>query len=413
MKNSKKPVFSLIIPTYNRADFLPLAIKSVLRQTFNDFELIVSNGGSTDNTAEVVAKLGDKRVRYFESKERLSIGDNYQNGLNHATGEYITFLGDDDAFAPTMLERVKRVIDERRAKLVVFRVSLYYHHDDVELHSQKKVLSNTLVLSRNTGEITKFEKREAIENLFLHYQLTEKGQVNPKFIVPYLANAVYHHEIFSNLSRKREKLFATTPADMYLAAAVFFATDFYYCLDEPLHVWSNWGGNSTASPHRRGNKLREHYEKLLDGATLNYTPLKFALPQNLYANAILQAKHDFAADENFEIDWASYYVGVYDDLLNLKSKGVETQRETEEFHRVLAAEPIELQQRVRRKISSPQFIARQIVRGKLPLAKNFLKRIIRGKAATEQVFVRGDEAGFKDFLEAAQFLESEILPKKF
>ncbi len=108
-----KPLFSVLMPTYNRAHLLPLAIKSVLRQSFEDFEIIVSNGGSTDDTKDVVAGFNAPRIRYVESETRLKIGDNYQNALAHATGEYLTFLSDDDAFAPVMLERVKRVIVEQ------------------------------------------------------------------------------------------------------------------------------------------------------------------------------------------------------------------------------------------------------------------------------------------------------------
>ena len=90
--NLKKPFFSVLMPTYNRAHLLPLAIKSVLNQTFEDFELIISNGGSTDNTSDLINTFTDSRIRYVESKERLSIGDNYQNTLDNADGEYITFL---------------------------------------------------------------------------------------------------------------------------------------------------------------------------------------------------------------------------------------------------------------------------------------------------------------------------------
>lgn len=402
----RRPFFSVVMPTYNRAQFLPLAIQSVLNQSFTDLEVVISSGGSTDNTVDVIAQFKDKRIRHIESKERLSIGDNYQKGLDNAAGEYITFLSDDDAFVPTMFERVKRVITDENASLVGFRYSFYYHNEDVEHHLQTPVSANTLVIPYSTGEVTKFEKQQAIKNLFNIYGLTEKGDRSERFIIPYLANAVYHRRIFSDLSRKREKLFDATPADMYLAGAVFFVSDSYYCLDDPLHVWSHWGGNATASPYQKGNELRKHYEKLLKGAGLNYTPLKFPLPHNLGANAVLQAKHDYAADNSgdFEIDWANYYLSVYDYLLYLKSKEVDISEEISEFHEVLSREKSELQQIVRSKISSSKFIAKQFVRKKLPFAKNFLKRVIQGKSAIEQTIICGDDAGFKTFLEAAQFL---------
>ncbi|HEX8639024.1 MAG TPA: glycosyltransferase family 2 protein, partial [Pyrinomonadaceae bacterium] len=67
----QKPFFSVVIPTRNRAQLLKHAIQSVLDQTFTDFEVIVSNNFSVDNTKEVVNSYADERVRYFEAPRSL------------------------------------------------------------------------------------------------------------------------------------------------------------------------------------------------------------------------------------------------------------------------------------------------------------------------------------------------------
>ncbi len=82
------PYFSIAMPTFNRAELLRLAIQSVLGQTFGDFEVVISNGGSTDGTRSVVEGFDDARIRYFESDARRSIGDNYQTALDQTRGEY-------------------------------------------------------------------------------------------------------------------------------------------------------------------------------------------------------------------------------------------------------------------------------------------------------------------------------------
>jgi len=89
--------FSIIIPTYNRAEFISKTIESVLNQTYVDFEIIVVDDGSTDNTEEIVLSTKDDRIRYYKKKnEERAVARNF--GINKATGEYITFLDSDDLF---------------------------------------------------------------------------------------------------------------------------------------------------------------------------------------------------------------------------------------------------------------------------------------------------------------------------
>jgi glycosyltransferase involved in cell wall biosynthesis len=103
------PFFSIIIPTYNRAAFIAQAIETVLIQTFKDFEVIVVDDGSTDQTAQMVRTICDSRVRYFkkENQER-SIARNF--GIAHATGKYINFLDSDDRFYPHHLKTAYRLL---------------------------------------------------------------------------------------------------------------------------------------------------------------------------------------------------------------------------------------------------------------------------------------------------------------
>jgi len=72
-QTNKTPFFSVCIPTYNRANFLPQAIESVLAQDFTDFELIICDNASTDNTQEVVEKYQDKRIRYCRYEDLVNM----------------------------------------------------------------------------------------------------------------------------------------------------------------------------------------------------------------------------------------------------------------------------------------------------------------------------------------------------
>ncbi len=111
----KKPFFSIVIPTYNHAKNLQTAISICLKQTFRDFELIISDNASKDQTEKIVKAFGDKRIKYFKNKINIGAANNYGKVISYAKGKYIFTMGDDDfiLFDDT-LEKVKRVLDKRK-----------------------------------------------------------------------------------------------------------------------------------------------------------------------------------------------------------------------------------------------------------------------------------------------------------
>jgi len=98
----KNPFFSIIIPSYNRANFLKIAVRSVLNQDFTDYELIVVDDGSYDNTKKVIDSISDKRFKsLYQSHKGVSAARN--NGLGLAKGKFICFLDSDDRFCKNKL----------------------------------------------------------------------------------------------------------------------------------------------------------------------------------------------------------------------------------------------------------------------------------------------------------------------
>lgn len=117
------PFFSVIIPTYNRADFIGQTIRSVLNQDFENFELIVVDDGSTDNTQEVVDKIKDNRIRYYK-KENAERGAARNYGAKKAGGEYLNFLDSDDLLYDDHLSSASKIIQEEKASLFALHYNL-------------------------------------------------------------------------------------------------------------------------------------------------------------------------------------------------------------------------------------------------------------------------------------------------
>lgn len=105
------PFFSIILPAYNRANWLKFSIKSVLNQSFTDFELIIIDDGSTDETKNVVASFKDERIRYvYQENQERCIARN--NGIILAQGNFICFLDSDDRYLPWHLETFYQVLSQ-------------------------------------------------------------------------------------------------------------------------------------------------------------------------------------------------------------------------------------------------------------------------------------------------------------
>jgi glycosyltransferase involved in cell wall biosynthesis len=119
-------LFSIIIPAYNRAGFIPATLNSVLEQTYFNFEILVVNDGSTDNTEQVVKPyLNDTRIKYYaiQNAER---GAARNFGVAQSHGDYITFLDSDDIFLPWHLATAAAKLSE--GNLPVFHLSYEILH---------------------------------------------------------------------------------------------------------------------------------------------------------------------------------------------------------------------------------------------------------------------------------------------
>jgi len=109
-----KPFFSIVIPTYNCAEFLQRALESVFSQTYQDFEVIVVDNSSTDFTQNVLNSYSEPRINIIEVENDGIIAYSRNRGIENAKGEWIAFLDSDDVWKPEKLEKIKYAIKHNK-----------------------------------------------------------------------------------------------------------------------------------------------------------------------------------------------------------------------------------------------------------------------------------------------------------
>ena len=196
---------SVIVPTYNRAHMIAEAIDSVLNQTFKDFELIVVDNYSSDNTESVVKSYNDNRIRYFKNQNNGLVSINRNYGIEKSYGEYIAFLDDDDLWLPEKLEKQVELLDLNNGLGLVY--------------------SDSYVIDRNGNlrEHTYFYGRKPVAG----NALNELLQNNP---IP-LLTIVVKKEALNKVGVFNPRYKIAQDYDLWLRIAEYYPIDF---MEQPL-----------------------------------------------------------------------------------------------------------------------------------------------------------------------------------
>lgn len=155
--SSKKPFFSIITPLYNKEDYIANTLKSVLNQNFKDFEIIIIDDGSTDDSIKVVSQFKDPRIiKIRQDNKGVSIARNL--GIKHAKGDYIALLDADDLWKTDFLDSIYELI-------TIYKDSLLFATGYASFYEGQKINLNSNVIKPNQNElVTNYFERQ--KNLY-------------------------------------------------------------------------------------------------------------------------------------------------------------------------------------------------------------------------------------------------------
>ena len=185
------PKVSVCIPTYNRAALFRSTLRSVLCQSFTDFEIIVSDNASQEDIRGLIQETNDPRIRFYEQSNNLGAAANFLFLQTLPKGEYVLFLCSDDLLLPDCLEKAVRVLDLNPKRGGVVYMSAYYGINGFECLSDMPVLESA-------DEADYLENRE----------VREFNYAQPSF-------CLYRLEIFERLEGWDRELLALIDWEMY------------------------------------------------------------------------------------------------------------------------------------------------------------------------------------------------------
>jgi glycosyltransferase involved in cell wall biosynthesis len=217
------PKVSVIIPTHNRAEVLRSAIASVLKQTYQDFEVIVVDDASDDAPREVLTYFNDKRIKYVRHEVNKGDAGSRNTGILNSGGDYLAFLDDDDEWLPEKLQMQVDVLTNSASDI-------------------GGVYTGMLIIDR-TGKIS--GTHIPVQGVKSPADLSAENVIATSSIM-------LRRECFQKVGLFDEKIPYTNDYDMWIRISAEFKLE---CIKKPLVKYSAAGGN----------KLSTDYDKVIKG----------------------------------------------------------------------------------------------------------------------------------------------------
>jgi glycosyltransferase involved in cell wall biosynthesis len=401
---NSSPLFSIVIPTYNRSELVRGAVLSVLAQTFGDFEVVVSDNCSEDDTREVVQAFSDPRVRYVQTASHGTIGDSWEFARSQAKGTLVMMLSDDDALLPETLATFAEAHRWHDADFLFCKLAEY---KDASFPGPEQ---NTVICPAFSGMTRVVSKADFLAPLF---SFRGKFNMHPSAFM-------FASRIADEVVRRTGRFFRTNGVEYFAwpLAAVFCRNIAY--IELPLVILGrtskSWGANIVLT-----NPGKRQIEKMIADVQhdRSWIPLTNFTLANLVAEGLLRAKQLFPEElKPYPFDEQQYLRRTLKELRNRRGMGVDVDREMQELfdyadkYSLLKAELIEQNAKPLPRESGLRRVARKLGGGEVSRRLNAwseVRRIKRGEVASGFA-ASGADFGFVDALGCAAFLSRVVSP---
>ncbi len=244
-----KPRFSIVIPTKERHATLESAIRSVLEQEEPDFEVIVQDNCSSPETAAVVRQFESPKLKYNRAQSPLPMNENWEAGLELCEGEYVYFMGDDDALMPDGLRLASSLLNRLPLEILSWRKYTYWWDNAIE-----PTLAGRMFLHLDAA----FQQIDPLALLEAHYDWRVGTD-----ILPSIYSSLVHRNIISRVKAKTGKYFAVGAPDNFTGIANAAVAQSIGWFERGLSLCGNSGASTGCSYffRSRGAERRQSYHQ--------------------------------------------------------------------------------------------------------------------------------------------------------
>ncbi len=268
-----RPKYSLIIPTYNGYSYLPMCVKTIIDQRYENYELIISDDHSTDGTKEYLSSLECEKIKIIEPPCSMSMSEHWEWALKQAVGEWIMFVGQDDgvqSYFFCLAEKLTAEASKRNIKAIMSERAYFFWPGCQNIYGDKAVeyqAKNKIYTRRSSLELWK-----SLLGIQEYFNLPEM-----------YTTSLVHKDVIEKARKKQEgKVIITHPQDANLAVIL--------CSLEKKYIYSGipfgWVGSSPksagmaiVSPEERNEqktdlgKLKKEYESRIAESRFPYHKL--------------------------------------------------------------------------------------------------------------------------------------------
>ncbi len=214
------PTLSIVIPTRERALYLGYALQTCLQSNRQDFEVLVLDNASADNTSEVVARIADSRVRYLRNECRLSMRDNFEKGIDTSKGEIICFIGDDDGLLPHAIDQSIDIFQR-------------YAVDALSAARAAYCWPDLLTGRRNTALLPRGKGISTLKSRSMLFRLLDDCDY---YKLPCLYHGFVKRSLVDRIRRRQGRFFLSSQVDMFSSIALSMENISYAYSRSPLVV---------------------------------------------------------------------------------------------------------------------------------------------------------------------------------